>query len=116
MEARRPSNQAVDARKADPRLKSAKPRRVHLRSRAARAAGFLVVLPALLTLPLQAEAQITLVSNTGQTSEGHIGETRDLAQAFTTGPNSRGYTLSSVEIISADAEGDDALSPCARST
>ena len=59
-------------------------------------------------LPLQAEAQTTLVSNTGQTSEGSLGDSRDRAQAFTTGTNSRGYTLSSVEIISADPEGDDA--------
>ncbi len=63
---------------------------------------------ALLTLPLQAEAQTTLVSNTGQTSDGTLGDSRDRAQAFTTGANSGGYTLSSVEIISADAEGDDA--------
>ena len=58
--------------------------------------------------PLQAEAQTTLVSNTGQTSDGTLGDSRDRAQAFTTGANSGGYTLSSVEIISADVEGDDA--------
>ena len=109
MEARRPSNQAFDARKADPRLKRAEPPARHLRSLAAHAAaGFLVVLPALLALPLQAEAQTTLVSNTGQTSDGTLGDSRDRAQAFTTGANSGGYTLSSVEIISADAESDDA--------
>ena len=62
----------------------------------------------LLALPLQAEAQTTLVSNTGQTSDGTLGDSRDRAQAFTTGANSGGYTLSSVEIISADVEGDDA--------
>ena len=60
MEARRLSNQAVDAREADPRLKSAKTRRVRLRSLATRTAcGFLTV-ATLLTLPLQAHAQ-TLV-------------------------------------------------------
>ena len=73
----------------------------------------LVTFTALLTLPLQAEAQTTLVSNTGQTSDGTLGDSRDRAQAFTTGANSGGYTLSSVEIISADAEGDDtAVSVC----
>ena len=51
-------NQAVDATKADPRLKRAKPRSRHLRSLTARAAcGVLVALAALLTLPLQAGAQ-----------------------------------------------------------
>ena len=65
----------------------------------------LVTFTALLTLPLQAEAQTTLVSNTGQTSDGTLGDSRDRAQAFTTGANSGGYTLSSVEIISADADG-----------
>ena len=60
MEARRPSNQAVDARTPDAKLKSAKARRVRLRSLATRAAcGFLTV-ATLLTLPLQAHAQ-TLV-------------------------------------------------------
>ena len=58
MEARRPSNQAVDARKADPRLKRAKPGSRHIRSLAARAAcGILIAVAALLTLPLQAGAQ-----------------------------------------------------------
>ena len=110
MEARRPFEQAVNAREADPRLKRAKPRRVHVRSRAARAAAeFLVVLAALLALPLQAEAQTTLVSNTGQTADpASIGDTSDRAQAFTTGANSGGYTLSSVEFISRDLDGDDA--------
>ena len=58
MEARKPSDQAVDARTADTRLKSAKPRRVHLRSLAARAAcGILVVITTLLALPAAAQAQ-----------------------------------------------------------
>ena len=44
MEARKPSNQAVNTREPDPRLKSAKPRRVRLRSLAARAVcGFLTL-------------------------------------------------------------------------
>ena len=58
MEARRPSNQAVNTTKANPRLKRAKPRSRHLRPLTARAAcGVLVALAALLTLPLQAGAQ-----------------------------------------------------------
>ena len=109
MQARKPFNQAVNTRKADPGLKSTKPRRVRLRSLAGRAAyGVLVAVAGLLALPLQAEAQTTLVSNTGQTSDGTLGDSRDRGQAFTTGANSGGYTLSSVEIISADVEGDDA--------
>ena len=109
MEARRPSNQAVDTRTADPRLKRAKPQPGRIQTLAARAAcGILMTVAGLLALPLQAEAQTTLVSNTGQTSDGTLGDSRDRAQAFTTGANSGGYTLSSVEIISADAESDDA--------
>ena len=58
MHASKPLDQAVDAREADPRLKSAKPRRVHLRSLAARAAcGILVVITTLLALPAAAQAQ-----------------------------------------------------------
>ena len=109
MEARKPSRQGVDARTADARLKRAKPGRAPVWSRAARSASeLLVVLAALLALPLQAEAQTTLVSNTGQTADGSRGDNRDRAQAFTTGANSGGYTLSSVEIISADLAGNDA--------
>ena len=50
-----------------------------------------------------------LVSNTGQTADATpAGGARDRAQAFTTGANSGGYTLSSVEFIYADIDGDDA--------
>ena len=74
------------------------------------AAAFLAAFAVLLTLPLQAQAQtaITLVSNTGQGADNDAGGTRDRAQVFTTGSNSDGYTLSSVNIISEDLEGDDA--------
>ena len=111
-------NQTVNATKADPRLKSTKPRRVRLRSLAGRAAcGILMAVAGLLALPLQAEAQTTLVSNTGQTSDGSGGDSRDRAQAFTTGANSGGYTLSSVEVISGDVDGDDAaVSVCTVTT
>ena len=109
METRRPFDQAVDARTADARLKRTKPRSRHLRSLAARAAcGILMAVAGLLALPLQAEAQTTLVSNTGQTADVTRGDNRDRAQAFTTGASSGGYTLSSVEIISGDLDGNDA--------
>ena len=109
MEARKRSNQAVDAREADPRLKSTKPRSRHLRSLAALAVcGFLTV-TALLTVPRQAQAQAQiLVSNVGKTtdSNGSLADF-DQAQAFTTGMNSAGYTLTSVE-IDMEAHAEDA--------
>ena len=70
------------------------------------AAGFLVAVAAFLVLPLQAQAQTlqTLVSNTGQDRAnnnlivgGSSGWTQ--AQGFTTGDNTDGYTLSSVEVF-----------------
>ena len=109
MQASKPLDQAVDAREPDPKLKSAKPRSRHLRSLAGRAAyGVLVAVAGLLALPLQAEAQTTLVSNTGRIRDVTTVDNRDRAQAFTTGANSGGYTLSSIEIFSGDDEGDDA--------
>ena len=61
MEPRRPSNQAVDTRTADPRLKRAKPQPGRIQTLAARAAcGILVALASLLTLPQHVAAQ-TLV-------------------------------------------------------
>ena len=77
------------------------------------AGAFLAAFAVLLTLPLQAQAQtaITLVSNTGQGTTSAPTGGADRAQAFTTG--AAGATLSSVEIISADNEGDDmAVSLC----
>ncbi len=64
MEARRPSNQAVDARTADAKLKSAKPRRVRLRSLTALAVCGFLAIAAILTLPMQAEGQTTIWSST----------------------------------------------------
>ncbi len=67
---------------------------------------FRLAVPALLALiaalaadPAAAQTSITLVSNTGQT-DGGSGTLRDLdhAQAFTTGGNSAGYTLTGVDI------------------
>ena len=62
-------------------------------------AGLLVAFAALLTLPLQAQAQNVLISNLGQT-DGNVGSlvSFDHAQAFTTGDNVGGYALTSVEI------------------
>ena len=72
------------------------------------AAGLLVAVAALLTLPLQAEAQkTTFVSNTGQstaTSLRGIGPTGigsffySQAQRFSTGSNEGGYTLSAIQV------------------
>ena len=72
------------------------------------AAGLVVVFAALLALPLQAQAQTvtTLVSNTGQifppTSGFTVGTSSSNqwshALGFTTGDNTDGYTLSSVEV------------------
>ena len=68
------------------------------------AAGFLVVLAALLALPLQAQAQTTLVSNLGQAADSSADFNRSAAQRFTTGSNPDGYTLSSVEIKPEDSD------------
>ena len=48
-----------------------------------------------------------LVSNAGQANTD-LTALEDRAQRFTTGDNSGGYTLSSIEIVSADNESDDA--------
>ena len=61
---------------------------------------FLVAVTALLALPLQAQAQTTLVSNTGQSDNGTArlltSTNAKRAQAFTTGANADGYTLNSI--------------------
>ena len=64
------------------------------------AAGLLLAVAGLLALPLPAQAQSKiLVSNVGQSSAGHGSLLEfDQAQAFTTGSNSAGYTLTRVEI------------------
>ena len=65
------------------------------------AARFLVGFAVLLALPLPAQAQSKiLVSNVGQVLSGGTGSLHqfDQAQAFTTGRNSAGYTLKSVQI------------------
>ena len=68
------------------------------------AAGFLVAVGALLVLPLQAQAQTTLVSNTGQVLGGNSSVVT--SQPFTTGGNSDGYTLTSVGVGLATSAAD----------
>ena len=65
------------------------------------AAAFLVFFAVLFALPLQAQAQTTLVSNIGTSSDAvssPIGSNWDHAQGFTTGANTSGYTLTSIEV------------------
>ena len=86
-----------------------RPGRVRVRSLAARglAATFLAAFAALLTLPLQAEAQTTLVSNTGQSSASikagvgpiSAGFFYSQAQRFRTGDIEEGYTLSAIDVL-----------------
>ena len=58
-------------------------------------------------------AGTTLVSNTGQGGDASARFTTDHGQAFTTGYNLTGYTVTSVEIISQDSQSDDiALQIC----
>ena len=49
-----------------------------------------------------------LVSNFNQGDDTNHSDTRDRAQRFTTGSNTAGYTLTSVELKSEDGESDDA--------
>ena len=50
---------------------------------------------------------VNLVSNTEQGDDRQADYNRDHGQAFTTGFNTTGYTVTSVQMISEDAEGDD---------
>ena len=70
----------------------------------AAAAALLVVL---LAVPGEAKADGVLVSNTGRSADASASVLPDRAQRFTTGSNTGGYTLSSVDVVSGDAEGDD---------
>ena len=76
--------------------------------RGARAAAFALAALAL-GVPGEAEAQdVLFVSNLDQDDDNNSNDARDRAQRFTTGSNPAGYTLTSVEIRSEDAESDDA--------
>ena len=55
----------------------------------------------------QARMPQTLVSNTAQASDSDVSYTTDHGQAFATGYNLTGYTVTGVKIISEDPEGDD---------
>ena len=68
----------------------------------------LAVLVAVLALgaAAPARAQTTLVSNFDQGSRSEANFEVSVAQRFTTGSNPNEYTLSSVELKSADTEGD----------
>ena len=84
--------------------------------RGARVAALVLAAAALaLGVAENAAAQTTLVSNVVATSGvAHISFNQEAAQAFTTGAT--GATVSSVEIISSDTQGDDFdLSLCATS-
>ncbi len=88
-----------------------------LRRRAFRAPLFVLLAALLLAMSgllgtsgeAQAQAQtVTLISNVGQGGDDSTSGADPRAQRFTTGSNSTGYTLSSVEIVSEDPQGDDA--------
>ena len=96
------SNETASARtSADP----GRPGRGRVRPLAARAAAaFLVAFAALLALPLQAQAQtvVTLVNSSNQTagqSSTALGNHWEIAQGFTTGSNTDGYTLTNIRAV-----------------
>ena len=108
MQPREQGDTGVDVGSNEIARTSADPGRLRGRCLAARglAAGLLVAVAALLTLPLQAEAQkTTFVSNTGQSTDpdvrevgphGHLWQLQ--AQQFRTGDNEGGYTLSTIQV------------------
>ena len=68
------------------------------------AAALLVAFAALLSLPLQAQAQtvVTLVNSLNQTegqSSTALGNNWEVAQGFTTGSNADGYTLTNIRSV-----------------
>ena len=103
-------NKGIDARRNDTGLRRAepgRPGRLGVRSLAARVltAVLLAAFAALLALPAQAQTITTLVSNTGQATGQQT--LKIVAQPFTTGGESGGYTLTSVGvgIVGTDAAG-----------
>ena len=91
----------VGSNETAPARRSAAPGRPgRLRGRCL-AARFLVAFAALLALPLQAQAQtvVTLVNSSNQTagqSSTALGNHWEIAQGFTTGSNTYGYTLTNI--------------------
>ena len=59
-------------------------------------------------LPAAAQSVVTFVSNAGQGRLDQYDTNFGRAQAFTTGSNASGYTLSSAAFVSSDSQGDDA--------
>ena len=86
-------------------------RRGLVRPARALAAAALLALCGALALPATAEAQTgtTLVSNVNQSADGVESYTREIAQAFTTGMNEDGYTLTGVDIVSASSSSFTAM-------
>ncbi len=82
---------------------SARPRR----PRRALAAAALLALPLLAALAPAAQAQDTLVSNTGQPLV--FAENQERGATFTTGTNAGGYTLSTVDVALVTASGRDTV-------
>ena len=80
------------------------------RPQRARAACAALLLVAVLgtALPAAAQSVVTFVSNAGQGRLDQYDTNSSRAQAFTTGSNASGYTLSSAEVVSSDPQGDDA--------
>ena len=72
-------------------------------------AAALLALSLLLGLAAAAQAQPTLVSNTGQTGANNdFGNLiNDYAQAFTTGSHVKGYTVNSVDVVFRENDLDD---------
>ena len=112
----RPSSQTVSAAGRPAALaRLAGARRGLLRSARALAAAALLALVGALALPATAYAQIvtTLVSNTSKDHRGFLValdlDTQPHAQRFTTGSNTEGYHLSSVDVIS--VTGDPSAAP-----
>ena len=56
---------------------------------------------------IQAQSSTLLVGNIGQGNTQNLNATSDVAQRFTTGNNPSGYTVTSVEVVSDDPQGDD---------
>ena len=69
----------------------------------------------LLVFPAPAHAQSVLVSNTGQSNAGQTSvNPNDHAQGFTTGQNTRGYSLTSIELGVGAAPGSGTLTVTVR--
>ena len=80
-------------------------RRIAAASRGLLRAAATLAFVASIAIPASAQAA-KLVSNFDQTSDTSSGVSRAIAQQFTTGSNSGGYTLTNVKFKSEDSEGD----------